>query len=76
MLHSSTVESPTLELLKKIQKLPSMTDTRLVGGTALALQIGHRKSVDLDFFGHIADTEVVIEELRSIGIVIVITGDI
>lgn len=24
---------------------------RLVGGTALALQIGHRKSVDLDFFG-------------------------
>lgn len=62
MLHSSTVESPTLELLKKIQKLPS-----IVGGTALALQIGHRKSVDLDFFGHIADTEVVIEELRSIG---------
>lgn len=53
-----------------------MTDTRLVGGTALALQIGHRKSVDLDFFGHIADTEVVIEELRSIGIVIVVTGDI
>lgn len=26
-------------------------DARLVGGTALALQIGHRKSVDLDFFG-------------------------
>lgn len=76
MLHSSTVESSTLELLKKIQKLPSMTDTRLVGGTALALQIGHRKSVDLDFFGHIADTEVVIEELRSVGIVIVVIGDI
>ena len=26
---------------------------RLVGGTALALQIGHRKSIDLDFFGDI-----------------------
>ncbi len=26
---------------------------RLVGGTALALQIGHRKSIDLDFFGNI-----------------------
>ena len=25
--------------------------TRLVGGTSLALQIGHRKSDDLDFFG-------------------------
>ena len=28
-------------------------DARLVGGTALALQLGHRKSVDLDFFGSI-----------------------
>ncbi len=26
---------------------------RLVGGTALALQLGHRKSVDPDFFGNI-----------------------
>lgn len=26
---------------------------RLVGGTALALQLGHRKSVDLDLFGEI-----------------------
>ena len=25
---------------------------RLVGGTSLALQYGHRRSVDLDFFGH------------------------
>ena len=29
------------------------TGMRLVGGTALALQIGHRKSIDLDFFGNI-----------------------
>lgn len=26
---------------------------RLVGGTALALQIGHRKSIDIDLFGSI-----------------------
>ena len=26
---------------------------RLVGGTSLALQYGHRQSIDLDFFGHI-----------------------
>ena len=26
---------------------------RLVGGTSLALQIGHRKSIDIDFFGEI-----------------------
>ncbi len=28
-----------------------LLETRLVGGTALALQLGHRRSVDLDFFG-------------------------
>lgn len=27
---------------------------RLVGGTSLALQYGHRMSVDLDFFGHLS----------------------
>lgn len=32
---------------------PLLTNTRLVGGTALALQLGHRTSVDLDFFGDI-----------------------
>lgn len=30
---------------------PAFNDMRLVGGTALALQYGHRQSVDLDFFG-------------------------
>lgn len=49
MLHLSTVEPATLELLRKLQSLPILNNTRLVGGTALALQFGHRKSVDLDF---------------------------
>ena len=30
---------------------PLLKDMRLVGGTSLALQYGHRRSVDLDFFG-------------------------
>lgn len=29
-------------------------DMRLVGGTALALQYGHRQSIDLDFFGELS----------------------
>jgi hypothetical protein len=33
-------------------RLPILGQMRLVGGTALALQYGHRRSVDLDFFGH------------------------
>ena len=51
MLRYETIHPNTLGLLKKIQSLEMFADTRLVGGTALALQIGHRKSVDLDFFG-------------------------
>jgi len=51
MLHLSTVDDKTINLLRKLQSLPELQHTRLVGGTALALQIGHRKSIDLDLFG-------------------------
>lgn len=51
MLLYETVESHTLELLKRIMGEPLFSDMRLVGGTALALQYGHRRSVDLDIFG-------------------------
>lgn len=68
MLYLSTVESTTLELLRKLQQLPVLCNTRLVGGTALALQLGHRKSIDLDFFGRIdADSQELQEALRTIG---------
>ena len=68
MLHLSTVEPATLELLRKLQSLPILNNTRLVGGTALALQFGHRKSVDLDFFGHIdVDSLDLQEALQTIG---------
>ena len=51
MLRLETIESKTLSLLERIQRLPELEDTRLVGGTALAMQLGHRISVDLDIFG-------------------------
>ena len=53
MLHLETIEPKTLELLKRLQVLPIFENSRLVGGTALALQLGHRKSIDLDIFGTI-----------------------
>ena len=53
MLYYETIDRPTLELLKKLQSIELFKDLRLVGGTSLALQIGHRKSVDLDLFGEI-----------------------
>ena len=51
MLFYETVGAGTLQLLKNLQGIDVFANLRLVGGTSLALQIGHRKSVDLDFFG-------------------------
>lgn len=50
MLFPETVKSRTLVLLKELQESKALDDCPLAGGTALALQIGHRISEDLDFF--------------------------
>lgn len=52
MLHLQTVKPDTLGLLKSILAIPELSDFNLAGGTSLALQIGHRESYDLDFFGN------------------------
>lgn len=51
MLSYGTVEPHTLELLKTFMRQECFAPLRLVEGTALALQYGHRQSVDLDMFG-------------------------
>lgn len=51
MLYLTTFASSTLELLRRIQSQDAFKDTRLVGGAALALHLGHRTSLDLDLFG-------------------------
>ncbi len=50
MLYKETVEPTTLELLKQLQAEPLLQTFNLVGGTALALRLGHRKSIYLDLF--------------------------
>ena len=50
MLQKETVSAPTLELLKTLMQDDLFRDFFLVGGTALALQIGHRLSIDIDLF--------------------------
>lgn len=58
MLSYDTVEPSSLSLLKALMQEDAFNDMRLVGGTALALQYGHRQSIDLDFFGELnCDTE-------------------
>ena len=73
MLSIQTIEPDTLELLKRLSSQPELQETRLVGGTALALQYGHRQSVDLDFFGRLPeDKDVLLELIHNIGKVTVL----
>ena len=50
MLRTETVERNTFELLKTLMQDEKLEHFNLVGGTALALYMGHRKSIDLDLF--------------------------
>jgi predicted nucleotidyltransferase component of viral defense system len=50
MLQTRTIEPRTLGLLKELMSLSMLNSFYLVGGTALALQLGHRVSIDLDLF--------------------------
>lgn len=65
MLSYKTVAPHTLELLKELMAEDRFRDMRLVGGTALALQYGHRSSVDLDFFGSFGDSQDGFGEILS-----------
>ena len=53
MLHRQTVSPELLELLTAVSSVPEFSELRLVGGTSLALQIGHRNSTDIDLFGEL-----------------------
>jgi hypothetical protein len=51
MLYQQTVSPKLLEILTALMSNPYFGEFYLVGGTSLALQIGHRESVDIDLFG-------------------------
>ena len=50
MLHEQSVRESLWNLLKEIQSSKIFDSYFLVGGTALALQLGHRVSDDIDLF--------------------------
>ena len=49
-LHYQTVSPVLVDCLHKLMKHPAFKDFYLVGGTSLALQRGHRLSIDIDLF--------------------------
>ncbi len=68
MLHLRTVTPELLELLRGLQQIPALAGYGLAGGTSLALQLGHRVSVDIDLFGEVPfEDEEVVPYLAQIG---------
>ena len=73
MLQTQTIQPKLLELLKKIMASSVFEAFNLVGGTSLALQIGHRFSVDIDMFGNSQIDEIeFIQELSNFGSVVIL----
>jgi len=49
-IFTDTVSSLLWEILNKLMKIKELESFQLVGGTSLGLLLGHRISVDIDFF--------------------------
>ncbi len=68
MLQTQTVVPELMELLRKLMKEESFSNYYLVGGTSLALQMGHRNSIDIDLFGkQEIDSDLFINLLNNFG---------
>lgn len=52
-LHYNTLTQLQLNILKSLMQIQIFSDFRLVGGTSLSLQIGHRMSADIDLFSDV-----------------------
>ncbi|MBS1608435.1 MAG: nucleotidyl transferase AbiEii/AbiGii toxin family protein [Bacteroidetes bacterium] len=50
MLHLNTIDDSVHKLLLELSSFNFLQQFALAGGTSLALQIGHRKSIDIDLF--------------------------
>jgi hypothetical protein len=73
MLHNKSVSAELLELLEFIMNQREFDEFNLVGGTSLALQMGHRISIDIDLFGASEiDEDLFLEVLKKFGTVQVI----
>jgi len=67
-LHIEVLPEEQLQLFEKLSSMTFISDFYLAGGTCLALQIGHRRSVDFDFFiPDDFDTSDIISRLIMIG---------
>lgn len=66
MLHKETITPILFEVLKALMSIRHLDSFRLVGGTAIALQLGHRKSIDIDLFSNeTVNKQILVRELGN-----------
>ena len=58
MLYYKTVNNLLKEVLLQLMAAKAFENFRLVGGTSLSLQIGHRESIDIDLFSDVDYGEI------------------
>ena len=66
-LHWHTTTESVRKILPELMEISELKQFRLVGGTALSLQLGHRQSVDIDLF---TDSEYGAVDFRKIDAVL------
>lgn len=68
-MHIDILSDVQRKILPLLAKAVANTDFYLAGGTALALQIGHRPSMDFDWFiRKLGDPEILFSRLKSFNI--------
>ena len=66
MLHTEAIDDTVLELLRVLQSKEYLKGFYLTGGSALALYLGHRKSVDIDLFSNFGfDVAQMVENINQ-----------
>lgn len=66
-MFTKTLLPDTIRAIKLVSRVPAVMKSYLAGGTALALLLGHRISVDLDFFTQEElDEDMLAQDLNSI----------
>ena len=70
VIHIDILSDAQKKVLPALAKALANTDFYLAGGTALALQVGHRQSMDFDWFiPKLGDPEILFNRLKSLDIV-------
>lgn len=65
MLYYKTVNNLLKEVLLQLMAAKVFENFRLVGGTSLSLQIGHRESIDIDLFSDVEYGEIDFDAIEN-----------